>query len=209
MQDRKNAAYERIKFSTKRYSLAAEIMVNSFIDLELGAFKAQKEEGDGKPPVFPVGSLIQSGSDRGVDESEYLRWLDKQPSESVLYVSFGSGGTFSHEQLNELALGLEMSGQRFLWVVSSPHEKATNATLVSRAYMTLFIFFPRGSQRGPNRWGQWCLLGSSNSGPKPWLDRGVLDPLWVKFNSREHCAWRAIDCMATLCRAKVERDIAC
>ena len=40
MQDRKNAAYERIKFSTKRYSLAAEIMVNSFIDLELGAFKA-------------------------------------------------------------------------------------------------------------------------------------------------------------------------
>ncbi|KAL4651442.1 hypothetical protein ACB092_01G160100 [Castanea dentata] len=84
-QDRKNAAYERIKFSTKRYSLAAGIMVNSFIDLEPGAFEALKKGGDGKPPVYPQVSL--------------------------LYISFGSGGTLSHEQLNELALGLEMSGQ--------------------------------------------------------------------------------------------------
>ena len=27
-----------------------------------------------------------------------------------------------------LALGIEMSAQRFIWVVESPHEKLTNAT---------------------------------------------------------------------------------
>ena len=33
--------------------------------------------------------------------------------------------------LQILALGLEMSAQRFIWVVESPHEKSTNATYFS------------------------------------------------------------------------------
>ncbi|KAM3759753.1 hypothetical protein ACB098_01G143600 [Castanea mollissima] len=106
-QYRKNAAYERIKFSTKRYSLATGIMVTNFIDLEPGAFEALKKGGDGKPP-------------------------------SVLYVSFDSGGTLSHEQLNELALGLEMSGQRLL-------EKVANATYFSvQSINDPFYFLPKG-----------------------------------------------------------------
>ncbi|KAF3964991.1 hypothetical protein ACB098_01G143500 [Castanea mollissima] len=145
MQDRKNVAYERMLFSVKQVHLAAGIMVNSFMDLEPGAFKALNEVGEGKPPVYPVGPLVQSGSDRGVDESECLRWLDKQPNGSVLYVSFGSGGTLSHEQVNELALGLEMSGQRFLWVVRSPHETAANASFFSvQSIKSPFDFLPKG-----------------------------------------------------------------
>ncbi|XP_047311931.1 zeatin O-xylosyltransferase-like [Impatiens glandulifera] len=46
-----------------------------------------------------------------------LEWLDKQPPNSVIYVSFGSSTTMSHEQINELAIGLEESKQRFLWVL--------------------------------------------------------------------------------------------
>ena len=42
----------------------------------------------------------------------------------VEYVSFGSGGTLSEEQLNELALGLELSGEKFLWVVRAPSESS-------------------------------------------------------------------------------------
>ena len=147
MQDRKNVAYERMLFSVKQVHLAAGIMVNSFIDLEPGAFKALMERGEGKPPVYPIGPLIKSGSDIVVDGSgaECLRWLDKQPHGSVLYVSFGSGGTLSREQLNELALGLEMSGQRFLWVVRSPHEKAANATYFSvQSINDPFDFLPKG-----------------------------------------------------------------
>jgi hydroquinone glucosyltransferase len=74
-----------------------------------------------------------------------LRWLNKQPHSSVLFVSFGSGGTLSHEQLNELASGLEMSGQRFLWVVRSPNEKAANAAYFSgQSANDPFAFLPNG-----------------------------------------------------------------
>ncbi|KAI5411405.1 hypothetical protein KIW84_056477 [Lathyrus oleraceus] len=49
-----------------------------------------------------------------------LSWLDKQPSRSVVYLCFGSRGSFSVAQLKEIAEGLERSGHRFLWVVKRP-----------------------------------------------------------------------------------------
>ena len=42
---------------------------------------------------------------------------------SVLFFCLGSGGTLSYEQTNELALGLELSGHKFLWVLRSPNNK--------------------------------------------------------------------------------------
>jgi hydroquinone glucosyltransferase len=145
IQDRKNEVYKGILQMAKRYPLAAGIMVNSFLDLEPGSFKALMEGKEGRPPVYPVGPLVQSGSDHGAYGLECLRWLDEQPNNSVLFVSFGSGGTLSHEQLHELALGLEMSGQRFLWVVRSPHEKAANATYFSvQSIKDPFDFLPDG-----------------------------------------------------------------
>ncbi|XP_044486448.1 hydroquinone glucosyltransferase-like [Mangifera indica] len=129
VQDKKSEPYKWVLGLAKLYNhLAAGIMVNSFINLELGAFKAlmESDQSGFSPPVFPVGPLIQNPS---INEAEHdcLKWLDEQPSGSVLFISFGSGGTLSQEQLNELALGLEMSGQRFLWVVRRPHEGAVNA----------------------------------------------------------------------------------
>ncbi|KAF5952853.1 hypothetical protein HYC85_010797 [Camellia sinensis] len=91
----------------------------NFVDLEEGALKALQDEGLGKPPVYPVGPLIQAGSIEGLERSECLQWLDGQPSDSVVFLTFGSGGTLSQDHLNELALGLELSGQRFLWAVRS------------------------------------------------------------------------------------------
>ncbi|CAF1706670.1 BnaC03g48470D [Brassica napus] len=49
-----------------------------------------------------------------------LEWLDKQPDKSVVFVCLGSGGTLSLEQTMELAYGLDLSGQRFLWVLRRP-----------------------------------------------------------------------------------------
>ncbi|KAL1532751.1 UDP-glycosyltransferase 83A1-like [Salvia divinorum] len=51
------------------------------------------------------------------EDSSCLRWLDSKPDGSVVYVSFGSLAVFSQQQLDELALGLELSGRAFLWVV--------------------------------------------------------------------------------------------
>ncbi|GMN26982.1 hypothetical protein TIFTF001_001495 [Ficus carica] len=45
---------------------------------------------------------------------------DLQPEKSVVLLCFGSRGTFSEVQLKEMAMGLERSSQKFLWVVESP-----------------------------------------------------------------------------------------
>ena len=49
-----------------------------------------------------------------------VEWLDAQPDRSVVFLCFGSMGTLSAEQLKEMAVGLERSGQRFLWSVRNP-----------------------------------------------------------------------------------------
>ncbi|GKV31236.1 hypothetical protein SLEP1_g39947 [Rubroshorea leprosula] len=75
-------------------------------------------------PIHCVGQLIAT-SDRGGGStsdsiSQCLTWLNSQPSKSVVFLCFGSLGLFSVGQLKEIAVGLEKSGQRFLWVVRNP-----------------------------------------------------------------------------------------
>ncbi|KAJ8900440.1 hypothetical protein K2173_025217 [Erythroxylum novogranatense] len=120
IQDRKNEAYKYVLHQAKRYRLAEGIMVNSFLDLEGGALSAFRED-PGKPLVYLIGPLVNLGSDS--DESECLRWLHDRPHGSVVYVSFGSAGILSYHQMTELALGLEMSEQRFLWVVRATNDE--------------------------------------------------------------------------------------
>ncbi|VFQ91146.1 unnamed protein product [Cuscuta campestris] len=48
---------------------------------------------------------------------ESLEWLDRQGKDSVLFVSFGSTTSLSEEQITELAIGLEQSMQKFIWVL--------------------------------------------------------------------------------------------
>lgn len=69
-----------------------------------------------------------------------LQWLDDQPKSSIIYVSFGSLATLSASQLIELAMGLEASGQRFIWVVRSPSDLTRVA-----ASSDVHQYFPSGS----------------------------------------------------------------
>ncbi|KAL8133406.1 zeatin O-glucosyltransferase-like [Apium graveolens] len=46
-----------------------------------------------------------------------LEWLDKQLPNTVIYVSFGTTTSLTDEQIEHLALGLEASGQKFIWVL--------------------------------------------------------------------------------------------
>ncbi|CAN4111480.1 unnamed protein product [Withania somnifera] len=130
VQDRKNEAYKWVLHHSKRYRMAEGIVANSFKELEGGAIRALQEEEPGKPPV---------------DESDCLTWLDEQPRGSVLYISYGSGGTLSHQQVIELASGLEMSEQRFLWVIRCPNDRIANATYFSVQDSTNPLdFLPKG-----------------------------------------------------------------
>jgi len=146
-QDRSNEAYKFLLQRVKRFHYVDGIIVNSFLEIEKGPIKALTEEGSGNPAVYPVGPIIGTGtkSDNSGNGMECLTWLDKQEPGSVLYVSFGSGGALSQEQIDGLAIGLELSNHKFLWVVvRAPSSSASGAYLSAQNNVDLSQFLPSG-----------------------------------------------------------------
>nr|ATY39978.1 UDP-glucose:calycosin-7-O-glucosyltransferase [Astragalus membranaceus] len=103
------------------------IIINTFEAIEKRIIEAMNKglvlsEGT-TPPLFCIGPMVSNSTTScEKDECGCLSWLNSQPSRSVVLLSFGSLGTFSRTQLKEIAIGLEKSGQRFLWVVRSKNE---------------------------------------------------------------------------------------
>ncbi|CAL9203613.1 unnamed protein product [Musa hybrid cultivar] len=121
VKDRTTEGYRSLLQQLKRYEKAEGILVNSFQEMEPEAAMVLKEKKSGRPPVHLVGPLVQTGRpSSSPEESLCLKWLDEQPDASVLYICLGSLGVLSRDQVKELALGLETSGHRFLWVVRRP-----------------------------------------------------------------------------------------
>ncbi|KAM3198183.1 hypothetical protein ACQJBY_073354 [Aegilops geniculata] len=122
LQDKSNPSYRWMVHHGERYRHAEAILVNSFDALEPDAARVLSLPEPGRPPVYNIGPLIRMDAS-DVPRAACLDWLDRQPPKSVIFVSFGSGGSLPTEQMHELALGLELSGQRFLWVVRSPSDE--------------------------------------------------------------------------------------
>ncbi|XP_062010876.1 anthocyanidin 3-O-glucosyltransferase 5-like [Rosa rugosa] len=151
MLDRTNQQYsEYIRFCAE-IPLGDGILLNIWEELQpttLAAFRDEKLLGGVTKmvPVYPIGPLtrsVQSGCPR-VNE-DLFDWLDKQPSESVIFVSLGSGGTLSYDQMTEMAWGLELSQQRFIWVVRPPTTKSDAAFFTSgNGDCDLSTFMPEG-----------------------------------------------------------------
>jgi len=99
------------------------------------------------PPVFCMGPVISSSPCRG-DDNGCLSWLDSQPSQSVVFLSFGSMGRFSRTQIREIAKGLEKSEQRFLWVVRSEFEKGDSGEPPSLDELLPEGFLERTKEKG-------------------------------------------------------------
>lgn len=112
------------------------ILVNTWESLEpetLRALKDSKTMGQflETAHIYPIGPLVcpTRPMKQDAQRNKLLEWLDRQPAESVLYVSFGSGGTLSADQLAELAWGLEQSRHRFIWVVRPPTKDSVSGSL--------------------------------------------------------------------------------
>ncbi|KAM6597576.1 hypothetical protein CsatA_008100 [Cannabis sativa] len=118
-----------------RIPMATGVLLNTWEDLEPVTLKAIRENpyyhnkaSISTPPVYTVGPLIKETEPITESGNECLAWLDNQPPDSVVFVALGSGGTVTSEQLNEIAWGLEISGQRFVWVVRAPTEFDASGT---------------------------------------------------------------------------------
>ncbi|XP_028798860.1 UDP-glycosyltransferase 72B1-like [Neltuma alba] len=144
VQQRTIESYKTILHISKGLDLADGIILNSFMDLERKIITSLQENKNKYPPIYPLGPILQSEL-ASINEtaSKCLKWLDNQPPNSVLYVSFGSGGTLSHDQLNELALGLEMSGHKFLWAMRASNGFAYSAYL-NEQKEDPFDYLPKG-----------------------------------------------------------------
>ncbi|XP_031278107.1 anthocyanidin 3-O-glucosyltransferase 2-like [Pistacia vera] len=107
---------------------AKGIIVNTFKELESYAVESFS---DGKltntPPVYTPGSIlnldvdkIDRGSGGSFSITEIKEWLDDQPPSSVVFLCFGSMGSFGGDQVKEIASALEHSVHRFLWSLRQP-----------------------------------------------------------------------------------------
>ncbi|EFJ21641.1 hypothetical protein SELMODRAFT_417527 [Selaginella moellendorffii] len=105
----------------------AWVLVNSVLEVE--ASQIEEISRSENPNFVPIGPLhclstddtrtarlaVASHSPWRQDRS-CLDWLDRQAPNSVLYISFGSLATASHDQVEEILAGLDKSGSAFLWV---------------------------------------------------------------------------------------------
>ncbi|CAA2985946.1 UDP-glycosyltransferase 83A1-like [Olea europaea subsp. europaea] len=112
--------FECILAAGKSVHQATWILCNTLYELESSACNLF-------PNFLSIGPLLRSNNSKScasggsfwVEDTACLSWLDEKPDDSVIYVSFGSIALLSQDQLNELALALELSGRPFLWVVRS------------------------------------------------------------------------------------------
>ncbi|XP_031254234.1 anthocyanidin 3-O-glucosyltransferase 2-like [Pistacia vera] len=134
---------------TRRFRRAKGIVVNSFIELESYAINSFSNGETNIPPVYPVGPILNLNGD-SIDlglggsktKAEIMEWLDDQPPLSVVFLCFGSMGSFDEDQVKEIAYALEQSGQRFLWSLRQPRPKGQSGA--PRDYTNLTDVLPEG-----------------------------------------------------------------
>ncbi|GMP23210.1 hypothetical protein CsSME_00000893 [Camellia sinensis var. sinensis] len=131
--DLNNPDFQFVSTETRQTTRAQALILNTFEDLEgpiLSHIRIRM------PNVYTIGPLHSHHKTRLAatappmvatttsnslweEDSSCITWLDAQPSQSVIYVSFGSIATITNRQLMELWHGLVNSGKRFLWVIRS------------------------------------------------------------------------------------------
>jgi len=122
-EDPSDITFKAVLYESQKQNKGDYVLVNTFEELEgRDAVTALSLNGC---PSLSIGPLFlpnflegrDSCSSLWEEEESCLTWLDMQQPGSVIYVSFGSIAVKSEQQLEQLALGLEGSGQPFLWVL--------------------------------------------------------------------------------------------
>uniref|UniRef100_A0A0E0JCC6 Glycosyltransferase n=1 Tax=Oryza nivara TaxID=4536 RepID=A0A0E0JCC6_ORYNI len=131
LADRSSATYAGLLAMARDAARADGVLVNTFRELEPAI--GDGADGVKLPPVHAVGPLIWTRPVAMERDHECLSWLNQQPRGSVVYVSFGSGGTLTWQQTAELALGLELSQHRFIWAIKRPDQDTSSGAFFGTA----------------------------------------------------------------------------
>lgn len=111
------------------------VIVNSFYELEPAYVNHYREVLGRKAwhvgPVSLCNRDAEDKAERGgktttIHDLECMKWLGTKKPNSVIYVCFGTVSKFPPSQLAEIAMGLEASGQQFIWVVRKDEEESKN-----------------------------------------------------------------------------------
>ncbi|KAJ0792266.1 putative 7-deoxyloganetin glucosyltransferase [Helianthus annuus] len=90
----------------------------SVYELEAQVIDALKSELS--IPIYVIGPAIPyfrlNDMQNDQNAPKYVRWLDRQPLASVLYISQGSFLSVSDAQLEEIIAGVHDSGVRYMWI---------------------------------------------------------------------------------------------
>ncbi|KAL8536057.1 hypothetical protein ACS0TY_011623 [Phlomoides rotata] len=94
----------------------ARLIEDKYLDL------LSREEIDGNKKQWAINPTLRTSSFKNEEHrerSKCLNWLDKQDPNSVIYVSFGTLVSLSDEEVREIALGLEESKTKFIWLLKN------------------------------------------------------------------------------------------
>nr|UYI35653.1 UDP-glycosyltransferase [Fallopia multiflora] len=140
-----------------KFRQAKGILVNTCMEIDRDLIQSMSQQDIEIPPIYPVGPILNlpTEDDHGHDDDEssgkdpITRWLDDQPPRSVVFLCFGSRGTFNDTQIKEIAVGLERSGQRFLWSLRQrPGETGVPLELDDPSKVLPEGFFERTAEKG-------------------------------------------------------------
>ncbi|XP_058743041.1 anthocyanidin 3-O-glucosyltransferase 6-like [Vicia villosa] len=124
------------------------IIVNSFEELESYAVHSFFSHPDlaALPTIYPVGPILnpEPKSKGTVDSDDIIKWLDDQPPSSVVFICFGTRGSFDEDQANEIAHAIENSGARFVWSLRKPQPKGVMKMPLDYSNSDLVKFLPEG-----------------------------------------------------------------
>ncbi|CAH1445104.1 unnamed protein product [Lactuca virosa] len=117
--DKPGGGYETFLYLGTRFQESKGIIINSFVELEPYAVNSMVSH---PITVYPVGPLLDHkiNHNKSTESTEIKNWLDNQPSKSVIFLCFGSMGSFKQPQIEQIAMALEKSDHRFLWSMRQP-----------------------------------------------------------------------------------------
>ncbi|KAJ7972195.1 Glycosyltransferase [Quillaja saponaria] len=105
--------YEFTKNKSGNIYNTCRLIEGTYIDLLTEHVNGDKKQW----AIGPLNTMTISKAIYPNSQHKCLEWLNKQPPNSVLYISFGTLTSMSDQQIKELAIGLEHRKLRFLWVL--------------------------------------------------------------------------------------------